>query len=289
MLFLALFFLLCSVIAFSQNKKAVREKRAFFRDFFYSGSTKQKDFNEILPFTNNYGWAVLKVNIKGKAYHFIFDTGAPTSISEDLVKELNLKPLTSINLEDALGKSISKNVYRMNSISLGNITFLNEGCVGFDFSELSMASCIKIDGIIGSNLMKKCYWQINYQDNSIGLSSSLPEIPTNAQKLSFKEAEEGAIPVLELTIADTTVFALLDYGSNGVSTIPKAVFFRNKSKEDNVASGKGAALTAMNQKLESKMYRVFSNTFKLGNVTFNHQLFDILPNDAPPPLLVLHF
>ena len=55
------------------------------------GEIEQKQFKVQIPFENRAGLIVLKVKINEIEHDFLFDTGAPTVLSEKLFKKLNLK------------------------------------------------------------------------------------------------------------------------------------------------------------------------------------------------------
>jgi len=81
-LFFLLFFSISTITA--QTKKQLRK---FAKNYY--GSVQQGDFLEKIHFINRYGIIYVKVMIHGKKYTFIYDTGALTVISNDLLKELN--------------------------------------------------------------------------------------------------------------------------------------------------------------------------------------------------------
>lgn len=277
--------LLTFTITHGQSKKALKQEREFFKTNFYSGSINEKSFNERVNFTNVYGWIVLPVKIKDNVYNFLFDSGAPSVISEDLVKKLNLKSVANINTQDAIqNKTVLKNIYRIDSLQLGNITFLNEGCIGSDMTSLSDASCANIDGVIGANLMRDCIWTIDYSDSSVTFSNQLPGFSGNYKAISFKETVEGGIPVLPLAIGDTTVLATLDYGNNGLSSIPRNIFLKTNTDNQLTVCGNGVAMVTLNQTLTTlkPQCRAYLENFKLGGESFEHQLFDVLPENSLP-------
>lgn len=53
-------------------------------------SIKQKRYLQKISYQNMDGKLIVPVSINGKTYNFLFDTGAPLTISDKLFKELNL-------------------------------------------------------------------------------------------------------------------------------------------------------------------------------------------------------
>ncbi len=74
----------------------------------------------------------------GKEYTFIYDTGALTVISNDLLKELNLQPQPDdINIEDAYNRHNKQHEYIIDELKLGNIAFNNATCTNANLDQIS--------------------------------------------------------------------------------------------------------------------------------------------------------
>ena len=55
------------------------------------GDVEQPSFTAEIPFEMRMGLVVVKVNINGKDYDFLVDTGAPNLVTKELAAELKLK------------------------------------------------------------------------------------------------------------------------------------------------------------------------------------------------------
>jgi len=71
---------------------------------FNQGKIQQKHYLKKIPYQEVLGIPVVSVTINGKAYKFIFDTGAMLVISNKIFEELNLKVIRQINSGDASGQ-----------------------------------------------------------------------------------------------------------------------------------------------------------------------------------------
>ena len=61
---------------------------------FSKGETTKEPFDKTISFTKNKGLMVVPVQIDGETYSFLFDTGAPMVISEELQAKLQCKKLS---------------------------------------------------------------------------------------------------------------------------------------------------------------------------------------------------
>src|ERR1035438_10550081 len=119
-----------------------------------SGTIVQKNYSSSIHFVFD-THINIPVKIKGKTYTFIFDTGAGASaISENLATELGLKPESKSTIMDSQNNQSSLNFYVINSLLIGEVTFLNQPFAGADLSKIDCFGQ-EFDGIIGSNLARK--------------------------------------------------------------------------------------------------------------------------------------
>lgn len=114
------------------------------------------------PYTIEDGFVVIKVRINNskKQYSFIFDTGADTVVSEDLLTELNILNAEKSVALDAHGQLSSGATFRTN-LSIDSL-LINGIRVSSTKSKLFNQNCNdKFDGIIGWNILKQGYFYFN--------------------------------------------------------------------------------------------------------------------------------
>ena len=93
---------------------------------------------------------------------------------------------------------------------------------------LSDRGCVKIDGIIGANLINHCNWQINPKKQVISFSRKPFNILSNkSSRLNLEYAPNG-LPHIKLNYGETEFYSLIDYGFAGYLDINKSVLSKSK-------------------------------------------------------------
>ena len=191
------------------------------------GEVEQEEFKVEIPFDYNLGIIVLKVNISGEEYDFILDTGAANVISEDLAKKLDSHIYFEEEVRDVHRRSSNLGFTKIEKLSIGDIDFLNTGAAIADLkSSEGFGSLIKVDGIIGSNLMRKAIWKIDYQNQIITITNSTKSlnIPDSTFKIPFSTTLVGQ-PIIDMRLNDITAKEIIvDTGSNGDFSLSKKTF-----------------------------------------------------------------
>lgn len=181
------------------------------------GSVQQDHFLEEIPFEMKMGLIILKVEIAGHLYNFLLDSGAPNIISTELAQQLKLSNLIGTNVTDGGGKQSSLSLVSIDTISIGKINFLNTAAIISPLNLSKELSCLKVDGLIGSNLMRNAVWKIDFKRNVITMSNELNslKVPSNAAKIPFSVDRMG-LPYTDVKINNLTIKnVLFDLGSNG--------------------------------------------------------------------------
>ena len=181
------------------------------------GSVQQKEFTTTIPFEMRRGLIVLKVGIAGEVYDFILDTGAPNVVSKELAEKLNLEKKVERKVGDTKIKKSDLGFAEVENIEIGGINFLNTGAAIADLQMSDAIRCLDIDGLIGSNLMRKAIWKFDYQAQLITISNKMEafELGNDVLKIPFTTSLQGT-PVLNVKLDSTThQNAIIDLGSNG--------------------------------------------------------------------------
>jgi hypothetical protein len=179
------------------------------------------------------GLHIVPVEIEGRTYRFLFDTGATFSISEKVQQRMNYKTVSKGSLIDSDNNRQQVNYVQVDSIFIGHTPFTAQTAFVADFTANPVINCLEIDGIIGSNLMRFCQWKIDYQNTEIILfNDTVLETSENGISLPFalnKQFDQ----IIKLKLNKATLNNLkIDYGSNGSLTISKSAM--NVLKENDI-------------------------------------------------------
>jgi len=191
------------------------------------GKVAQKEFHITIPFEYRLGLIILKVSIADNEYDFLFDTGAANVVTKELAKKLGLAAVSEQKIDDSQGNNNNLGFVTIEQIDIGEINFLNTGAAIADLNSSSAFACLKIDGIIGANLMKKAIWKIDYKNQVITITNSIDalSIPETAYKVQFSQELTGT-PLININLngivaKDVTI----DSGSNRNIKLAKQDFY----------------------------------------------------------------
>lgn len=183
--------------------------------FFESGEAVLKNPVEKinLSFTNEL--PLIKVSINGKPYQFLFDTGAPTVISNAVYSELNLKEKHKRNVGDSQKNKQEQVFTVLPEMTVDQIVFKNIGAVVVDLDGPEFG-CFKIDGIIGANQMAKLFWRINYSENLLETTKDLKnfQIEDYETVIKFFSLSQKT-PIIGSKILDKKINLTFDTGFTG--------------------------------------------------------------------------
>ncbi len=170
-----------------------------------------------VTFTVENGLIIIPAEIEGNTYRFLLDTGAPNILSKELAEKIEFMKVRKIKTNDSQGNSSVLDYVNLKKININGANFTNTTAGIADLQQVEAIACLNIDGLIGANLMKNAYWQIDYQNNIIRI---IPEkkdliIPPNSFSIPFTSDLTGT-PIVHLTIGSTTIKRLkVDTGSVG--------------------------------------------------------------------------
>lgn len=137
---------------------------------FQGGKPLQTNIYGEVPFDYSRNLPILEVQIKGKTYRFLFDTGAPMVISPAINDALGLKPLVKRGVKDSQGARQTLPYTRLPEVTLGGHTFLDLVAIVADLQLAPEIRCLGIDGIVGANLMRHMVWNMDYEKGLLSFS-----------------------------------------------------------------------------------------------------------------------
>lgn len=190
------------------------------------GEVTQDGFTKTIPFD----YAATKhlfidVVIEGKTYNFLFDTGWDvTSISQELGDVLGIKKVAK---QTVTGSSMEKHKTKFGflpKLTIAGIDFQN---IGVGMEDLSFITSTrsdgkKVDGVIGANVLKKLYWQIDYNKQTIKFSDKLKNLAPSKKAYQVpmisKNAYDWGANKIEVQLNNSLEQFVFDTGSYGSFT-----------------------------------------------------------------------
>ena len=246
-----------------------------------SGEIQQENFITEIPFNFEYGLPIIKIKINEIDYNFLVDTGAPTILSTELYKTLNLKSLTTSGVQDSNGNEKEENYVLIDNIKINNINFQNIGAISTDFNKVFEVKCLNLDGIIGSNLMSLAIWEFDYAAQTITITNNRNNlnIDKKSDVLSFKPKKNQRTPKVDVFINNKKAKRItFDTGSNSDFSMSLNEFSAVVLNSENIETfgnsstgiyGKGADRTSLYSKV---------NSIKLGTISLQNQILNFKIN-----------
>lgn len=189
------------------------------------GKVGRTDFYEKIDIEIENGLIFVPVRIGGNEYRFLFDSGAPFSISKELQNTFKYKVISKGHIVDSDNNRKKVNYVQVDTIRIGGIPFINQTAFEGDFSSNPILECLQVDGIIGSNLMRYSNWTVDQNLRKITLSNTVSQ-ETQKESIVVPFQSDSQYNILvSLGIGASTVKSLtVDYGSNGAVDLPNDVF-----------------------------------------------------------------
>lgn len=168
---------------------------------FHESYVKTVNFIDSIDFTIKNGLILIEADPEktGKKYTFIFDCSSPTILTHDVAKTVEL------NHEGNYPAYISQ--LGLSTSALGTLGYIKIGEIEFESisTYIVQSEILKdkgfenISGIIGSNLMNACVWQIVPERKKIIICSakSYVKVPATAEKLKMKLSKSVYHPILK--------------------------------------------------------------------------------------------
>ena len=254
------FFIFSTITISAQGKK-----------FFEGGEAQLKNPVEKINLNFSNDMPYVKVNINGKSYNFLFDTGAPTVISTAVYTELGLEKKHRKKVKDSQENKQSQIFTELPEMVVDNVVFKNIGVIVMDFN-VSEMSCFKVDGILGANQMAKLFWRINYTDNSLEATKDLSKFDLNGYDVTIPfEARAQKTPIVETKILNNKIELTFDTGFSGRLKVTDNNFNSQKVKQFVETYG-ATSVGAYGAGKPTKGYIFRTDELSLGNRIFQNEM-----------------
>jgi hypothetical protein len=180
---------------------------------------------------------------------FIVDSGAPLTLSTDLVRQLALPTAGQVNIAGPEGKVRSVPLARVDRLDVAGVAFENIGGVVAWVKPPSPLACLSRNGLLGASLMHTAIWQIDFAARNVTLTNELGRLDhvANAQQIPFTRADGSGSPRIAVRVNSTPdVSLLVDLGFNGSLAIPADLYKRTgNAMTVDMPRGHGAASTTV--------------------------------------------
>lgn len=223
-----LFILFIPAIAFSQNKNFTLNK----------GEIIPKEYFEEIPFEFIKGQAIINVSINGELYRFSLDTGAPTSVSNELFDKLQLPVINKLNIIDANNENDSINVVVLKSLIFGDVEIEETAALVLSSDNL-IFKCLNIDGNIGSNSLRNSIVQFCLPEKIVRLTNSKKKLDlkrVDSQKMMITSNQSSPLLWIRLegnkkgrllVLFDSGMEGLLDISLDNFKTLNQYDIFKD--------------------------------------------------------------
>jgi len=239
---------------------------------YNSGGTAAQHYYQEIPYESINGKMIIQVTVAGQAARFLFDTGAPTSISKEIAQLSGAAVLRKDLITDAGGLKDSILVVSSKAIRLGDIVFNDVPAITLipDFF-----TCWGVTGIIGSNLLRNSIVSIDAVKHLIILTDQPEKLnldPKHASALVLSKAQSD--PKIEIRLAKKVSMTMgFDTGDNSFLRLSED-FMRQLSKSkvfDVLSDGYGATrISGFGEQKAADKYLLRFPNFDLGSAKFSN-------------------
>ncbi|MCF7560888.1 retroviral-like aspartic protease family protein [Sabulilitoribacter multivorans] len=205
--------------------------------YFKTGTPSTRNYYTEIKYEDVNGKIIIPVTIEGVVYRFLFDTGAPNLISKDLWKKIASKSVKIISVTDANQKKQRMELASIPRLTIGTLSFKNSSALVFEGENNLVFECFNIDGIIGSNLLRKSIIQIQSKNKLLILTNDSKKLnlkKEHASKLLLVGKQSSPYISIKLIGEDSGTESLLfDTGASGFYDLCKTNY--NVLKEKKIA------------------------------------------------------
>ena len=243
--------------------------------FYNSGLVNSKNDIEEIDINIVNDLPLCKVEIEGKIYTFLVDTGAPTVISDEIFQTLKLKESHKSSITDSQNKKRLEKFAVIPQIKIGNLIFENIGSAVIKF-ENNELKCFGFDGIVGANLLSHIFCEFNYKENKILVSKNLSAFSLEKYDLilNFNHKNQKT-PIINGKIFDKNLSFTFDTGFAGYIKIPNNLeYYKNKISEEKLIISNGASSIGLYGKSDFNKTVELKNNIYIDNTLFEDELID---------------
>jgi len=253
-------------LSIAQNKKFFEKGKVYSSE----DQRRSTGINTYIPLSMSNNLPLVQVTIAGKAYTFLFDSGAPTVISTAIYERLGLKPSYEGKVTDSQDTKNKQIFTVVPEMQLGELVFTETAAVVLDLHH-SVFGCFNIDGILGANQMAKLVWQVNYAENSLHAVDHINALNMEGYDiiLPFSTSMQKT-PYVKLTLWNKTLSLTFDTGYSGNIKV-QSKYFQSDKTTDYIALHGASSVGAYGTAKDADNYLFLIDQLQLADVTFSKE------------------
>ena len=240
-------------------------------DWAESGKVENENYYSEMPFRYINGYIFIDIIQNGKKFNFLFDTGAEaTVIDNKILNEFVFESFSESKVGGPLIEAQDVKKIILSKIKLGDLVYTEIGAIGIDLMFGQEKFCDDLHGILGSNLMKKSKWQIDYENQVIKISDDLHNFQLGTQKymLETKLGSKGfGSETVDIAINGTTMPFNIDTGNGRNKIVANPKYYKKVIR-------KSGAVEFGFPKSDKNFYLIPDNLI-IGGVEFSDQLVSL--------------
>ncbi len=172
------------------------------------------------------------VEIEGETYNFLFDSGAPMVISQELAEKYQCKVLRTSNIRDSQNQVRKQDYVLLPDLQIGDRVFSGLAGLSSDLKASAILNCLNLDGIIGANAMAMQYWDFSVADSIMRISKTKAHWPEGKKYVFHFAMKSTRTPLIKLKVNNTDVSGItFDTGSSGILSFNKKMSSSFKAEE----------------------------------------------------------
>jgi predicted aspartyl protease len=248
----------------------------FFAISLKSNGQEAKGYSDsgIIPLELIKEKIIIPVELNGKMYKFLIDTGGILEISENLQNEFNFKETESTTIVGINRKEIEIKTVNVPEIKLGNWTFKNRKAIVSNLHSKYPYSCFELDGMIGRDFFEKVILQFDNASNTFRITENSNAIKVIKNHRTKLKVSKRGLPNVKLKINDKNEYIEFDSGSGDFYS-PKTSDVERKMKNDGlnkILSFYGEFSFGITMDNINHTYRYMQKVerFQIANTTFSN-------------------
>ena len=240
-----------------------------------------KNYSTVVPYENINGKLIIKVDVNGKPYRFVFDTGTSMTMIDKKILDDSNHSTFSVPVIDQSGKEELLPVTKLNHIRIGDANFSEVPVITMDVDENPVFRCFNVDGILGNHLLAYAAVRISSTDKTITLTDNPSTLQLNKEQSSEFSVISG-LPFIGVRFHSAVVEPVLfDAGANFLYQLrlEHLSYFQEQNFVQPIVKSTGSAsIGAFGYAEEEVVFLVSIPKIEINGAVFNGILTETMGN-----------